>query len=92
MSPDNIPPQPTREDLEKITDAVMAPLPTDDQYNDLLDATEQIDMEEAIASELYDEQDEAEPLDEESAANLSRRILKLVLKKFRPDLFCQNSA
>lgn len=60
-------------------------MPTDDTfYNDTLDAGQQIDTEEAIAALIFDRTD---AIDEETAGDLGRDILKLVLLAFRPDLF-----
>lgn len=58
-------------------------------YNDEMPASLQIDMEEAIASALYDyEKDEEHStnLDETDCRKLSQQILLMVLTKFRPDL------
>lgn len=52
-------------------------------YNDKLDADEQIDMEEKIASHLFHGPYEME---EEDVAKMGRDILLMVLEKFRPDL------
>lgn len=66
-----------------------------DEYNDTLDADDQITMEERIAATIFSqgayENDAplAKPvaLDEEQCAELGRTILKMVLAEFRPDLF-----
>ena len=57
-----------------------------DEYNDSLDPGEQIDTEEAIAAILHTADTESE----ENCAELGRGILKLVLLRFRPDLFAED--
>ncbi len=52
------------------------------EYNDKLDAGDQIDVEEWIAGVIYDE-----GLGEERSNDVGKQILKHVLLKFRPDLF-----
>jgi hypothetical protein len=52
-------------------------------YADKLDPDVQVTMEEQIASLIF----ERTILDEETAANLSKSILRMVLEEFRPDLF-----
>jgi len=54
-------------------------------YNDKLVPDEQITAEEDIAFKIYSTENNF--LDEEECAKLGRDILKLVLAKFRPDLF-----
>jgi hypothetical protein len=51
-------------------------------YNSNLDADEQISSEEEIAFLLFEETE----LDEEECTDLSRRVLAIVLARFRPDL------
>jgi len=58
------------------------------RYNEKLSAEDQVDAEEAIAARLYDKT--AGEVDEETAAELGRQILKEVLLKFRPDLFSES--
>jgi hypothetical protein len=61
-------------------------------YTDKLSAEEQIDMEESIASIIFECSERASSgedsctLGEEDAAQLGRDILQQVLSKFRPDL------
>jgi hypothetical protein len=60
-------------------------------YNDKLEADEQISMEEKIASTIFGatETEGCEgcgTLSEEDCAELGRKILLEVLSKFRPDL------
>lgn len=52
-------------------------------YNDKLTAEEQVDAEEELAAYLYD----TGGLAEEEAQDLSREALRIVLERFRPDLF-----
>lgn len=54
-------------------------------YNDLLSTEEQVDMEESIAALIFDRQDFA--ISEEQAADLGRIILKLLLRRLRPEVF-----
>ena len=53
-------------------------------YNDKFDADEQITLEEQIAATILDDP-EADILDE-YAAELGRKILRLVVAQLRPDL------
>jgi len=55
-------------------------------YNDAFDPNDQVTAEEQIAAYLFDEADGFEG-SEEDAANAGREILRMVLEKFRPDLF-----
>jgi hypothetical protein len=57
-------------------------------YNDKLDTDLQIDAEEEIADLVFNASGNVFPntLHEEDCADLGRKILKVVLKKFRPDL------
>jgi hypothetical protein len=55
-------------------------------YKEALSASDQIDMEEQVASYIFEHAGQEEMAGEESAADLSRAILKMVLAKFRPDL------
>lgn len=54
-------------------------------YRKTLDATKQVQMEEQIAATIFDASRE-DGVGEESAAQLGRDILMMVLKEFRPDL------
>lgn len=59
-------------------------------YVDTLDADEQITAEEDIAFYLFDAGNGGAGdacIPEETATHLSREILKIVLRRFRPDLF-----
>jgi hypothetical protein len=58
-------------------------------YNACLSAEQQVDTEEAIAAMLFDffEDRVNTNLDEETASKLGKRILYLVLRRFRRDLF-----
>jgi len=56
-----------------------------DTYNDSLDADDQISTEEDIASMIFT----ADTENEETCQTLGQGILKLVLKRFRPDLFAK---
>lgn len=60
-----------------------------ENYNGLLNPTRQVDMEEKIASMIfeYDSYEDARSLTEEECQDLSKTILHTVLKEFRPDLF-----
>ncbi len=60
----------------------------DRAYNDKLDAGEQIEMEERIAACLFDDY----VLDEEDVQESGQKILRMVLAKFRPDLFSAKPA
>lgn len=53
------------------------------KYNDKIDADTQISTEEKIAAHLFD----VYGLDEDSAGNAGRQILRIVLEEFRADLF-----
>ncbi len=55
-------------------------------YNEKLDATDQVDAEEMIASMIFDTRDEDRQVCEGDCAQLGRDILLAVLAKFRPDL------
>lgn len=61
-------------------------------YNDTLDAEQQVDTEEMIASLIFDAEEksvwgvEEHHLSEEECAQLGRDILLRVLAEFRPDL------
>lgn len=59
------------------------------EYNKHMSAVDQIEMEEFIASLLFD--DSEVEISEEAAAGLGRTILRAVLLKFRPDLFVGTS-
>lgn len=54
------------------------------KYNDKLDADEQITAEEGISAFLFDH---FPGIDEEDANDAGKQILRMVLEKFRPDLF-----
>jgi hypothetical protein len=54
------------------------------EYNDKLHPEEQIDAEEQIASILFDDVDIE--ISEEVAQDTARRILSVILERFRPDL------
>jgi hypothetical protein len=58
-------------------------------YNDKLSGEDQVDTEEKIASMIFDyANDVSYPgPNEEDCAALGRDILRVVLEKFRPDLF-----
>jgi hypothetical protein len=56
----------------------------EDAYNETLDADEQITAEEEIAAYLFDAELD---IGEEDCAEAGRQILKMVLKRFRPDFF-----
>ena len=57
-------------------------------YSDKLEADFQISTEEAIASTIFEYTEEClRTLDEEDCQRLGRSLLKLVLGRFRPDLF-----
>lgn len=67
------------------------------KYNEALSPAEQVDTEEAIASMIFDAvrangPDTFDGVGEEEAAELGRKILKKVLKQFRPDLFGKRRA
>lgn len=63
-------------------------MPAPAKYNSKLDAEGQIDTEEAIAAFLSDQHTNAEAtLSEEDFAEMGRVILRVVLERFRPDLF-----
>jgi hypothetical protein len=53
-------------------------------YNNRLNTDDQIDTEEQIAATLFDDPDVE--ISEAQAADMGRRILLIVLMKFRPDL------
>lgn len=62
------------------------------QYNDTLDPTEQVDAEEAIAAFLFDKHcNEGTPLNEAVYGNIGRSVLRVVLERFRPDLFTERN-
>jgi len=53
------------------------------KYSDKLTADDQLKMEEGIAATIF----ESTETDEETCADLGRSILKMVLMRFRADLF-----
>lgn len=55
----------------------------DRAYSDKLDPHQQVSMEERLAAYVFDNCE----ADEETAAEAGRKILKMVLAEFRPDLF-----
>lgn len=59
-------------------------------YNDKFDADQQVDLEERIAALIYDEAETGpfgnEEVDEQSANDLSKKILQMVVAELRPDL------
>lgn len=62
-------------------------------YNETFDPSEQVDMEEKIASIIFSYQEEfiefdncPDSLNEEDCGELGRLILHTILEKFRPDL------
>ena len=72
-------------------DASVSPAQKVPGYSDKLEADIQISTEEAIAATIFDFAASNDlpdcPFDEEQCAQLGRDILKLVLGRFRPDLF-----
>ena len=68
--------------------------PAEPSYSDKLDADVQLSTEEAIAAAIFDstEQEGCDgcgTLSEEDCGKLGRDILKMVLGRFRPDLFAE---
>lgn len=59
-------------------------------YNDKFDADQQVDLEERIAAIIFDEAEVGpfgnESVEEQSANDLSKKILQMVVAELRPDL------
>lgn len=59
-------------------------------YNDKFDADQQVDLEERIAALIYDEAETGpfgnEEVDEQSANDLGKNILQMIVAELRPDL------
>ena len=57
-------------------------------YNDKFDADQQVDLEERIAALIYDEAETGpfgnEEVDEQSANDLGKNILQMVVAELRP--------
>jgi hypothetical protein len=56
-------------------------------YNDRMDGSDQIDLEELVASMIHGAADEEGRVSEERASELGRRIVLTLLYRTRPDLF-----
>jgi len=60
------------------------------KYNDKFDADQQVDLEERIAAIIFDEAEVGpfgnESVEEQSANDLSKKILQMVVAELRPDL------
>lgn len=56
-------------------------------YNDRLPVDTQVEWEERIAATIFDHSHVTDAINEDTAAELGRMILKDVLTNFRPDLF-----
>jgi hypothetical protein len=61
------------------------------RYNHRLNGDDQVDMEETIAAIIFDHAD-VELKDDDTAADLGRNILYVVLRQFRPDFFIHTEA
>lgn len=66
----------------------MGSMKNKNKYGDSFDPDEQVTAEETIAATIFDSTGIA--CSEEKAGSLGRKILKKILKQFRPDLFCRN--
>lgn len=62
-------------------------------YSNRLPADTQIDMEEKISSLIFDNaQGDEDGIGEDQCADLGRKILRMVLEEFRPDLMEEDHA
>lgn len=76
-----------------MTEEELTSFPDYPAYNNQLNSNDQVTTEEAIAGLIFnhDPTDSHAAIDEETAGEMGRKILQLVLSKFRPDLFVDHT-